>query len=111
EGTGLGNAPVTALDKYTAHHARLLRTIAKLSKKTKLFMVTQCPYGRVNMNVYSTGRRLQQAGVIPLRMTSEAAYAKLIWSLGNFPKEAEKIMLQNICGEIVEKIEPEYFLK
>ncbi len=110
EGTGLGNAPVTVLDKYTAHHAGLLQAMATLSKETKLFMVTQCPYGRVNMNVYSTGRALQKAGVTPLRMTSEAAYAKLIWALGNFPKEAEKIMLQNICGEIVEKIEPECFL-
>lgn len=110
EGTGLGNAPVTALDKATARHAKILGEIRKLSKKAKVFMVTQCPYGRVNMNVYSTGRTLQAVGVIPLRMTSEAAYAKLVWALGNFPKDAASVMLEDICGEIVEKAEPENFL-
>ncbi|MBI4019106.1 MAG: Glu-tRNA(Gln) amidotransferase subunit GatD [Candidatus Aenigmarchaeota archaeon] len=111
EGTGLGNAPVTVLDKYTSHHAKLLDTMKKLSKKgVKMFMVSQCPYGKVNMNVYAYGRMVQDAGIVPLSMTSEAAYTKLIWALGNFPKQVEKIMLENFCGEIIENIKADTFL-
>src|SRR3989338_192421 len=111
EGTGLGNAPVTVLDEYTAHHGKLLEAMGKMSKRgVKMFMVSQCPYGKVNMNVYAYGRAVQDAGIVPLAMTSEAAYVKLIWALGNFPKNAEKIMLENFCGEIVENIKADTFL-
>ncbi len=112
EGTGLGHVPVTALDKYTQHHKNLLTTIARMTKKGIFVgMVSQCPYGRVNMNVYSTGRDLQKAGVVPLTMTTEAAYVKLGWALATAGKERIKeIMLTNIAGEIVERIDPRAFL-
>ncbi|HLD83304.1 MAG TPA: Glu-tRNA(Gln) amidotransferase subunit GatD [archaeon] len=111
EGTGLGNAPVSVLDEFTKHHAKLLDSIEKMcAGGVKIFMVSQCPYGRVNMNVYSTGKLLQKAGIVPLRMTPEAAYVKLGWALANFPKQVEEIMLENFCGEIVENIKDDTFL-
>jgi len=111
EGTGLGNAPVTVLDKYTQHHKKLLKTIARMTKKGIFIgMTSQCPYGRVNMNVYSTGRDLQKAGVVPLAMTPEAAYVKLGWAIAMNPKKIKETMLTNIAGEIVGKIDPEAFL-
>lgn len=111
EGTGLGNAPVTVLDNYTQHHKKLLGTLARMTKKGIFIgMTSQCPYGRVNMNVYSTGRDLQKAGVVPLAMTSEAAYVKLGWALAKNPAKIKEIMLTNIAYEIVEKINPLAFL-
>ena len=45
-------------------------------------MTSQCIWGRVDMNVYDTGRDLLDAGVIPLEdMLSETALVKLMWSL------------------------------
>lgn len=113
EGTGLGNAPVTNLDEYTKNHTELLRIIERMTKKGIIIgMVSQCPYGKVNMNVYSTGRDLLKAGVLPFNMTTETAYTKLGWALGNIKDKAEikKTMVTNLQGEIVEKVDPNTFL-
>jgi len=54
-------------------------------------MTSQCLYGSVNLNVYSTGRRLIGAGVIPLGdMLPEVAYIKLSFLLGNFNHDDAK---------------------
>ena len=65
-------------------------------------MTSQCIHGQVNMNVYSTGRELLQAGVIPLKdMLPEVAFVKLMWLLGNYDiEEAKKLMPTNLRGEI-----------
>ncbi len=65
-------------------------------------MGSQCLYGRVNMNVYSTGRELRRIGVISLEdMLPEVAYIKLMWLLGNFEVEdARKLLPKNLRGEI-----------
>ena len=76
-------------------------------------MTSQCLYGRVNMNVYSTGREILNAGVISgLDMTPETAYVKLSWVLGqsNNIQEVKKLMNQNIAGEFNEKSSIKYFL-
>ncbi len=65
-------------------------------------MTSQCLHGRVNLNVYSTGRNLKSAGVIPLGdMLPEVAYVKLMWLLGNYDREKVKELLPvNLRGEI-----------
>ncbi len=112
-GTGLGHAPVTHLDKYTKDHRKLLDTIKKLSRKTVIAMTSQCIYGKVNMNVYSTGRELQEAGVIPLEdMLPEAAYVKLGWLLSQY-KDLSRVkcmILHNYTGEITKCIGQQAFL-
>ncbi|MEM7819898.1 MAG: Glu-tRNA(Gln) amidotransferase subunit GatD [Candidatus Aenigmatarchaeota archaeon] len=113
EGTGLGHAPVNAVDKFTQHHKELLKTIERMTKKGIIIgMTSQCPYGRVNMNVYSTGRLLQEVGVIPLPIQSETAFVKLSWVLGHTkdPIEAKRMLITNYVGEIVERIDPRVFL-
>ena len=63
-------------------------------------------FGRINLNVYSTGRDLQQVGVIPGEdMLSEVATVKLKWVLGQTrdPEEAREMMLRNYAGEITER--------
>lgn len=93
EGTGLGH---TSND--------IIPTIERaVEEGVAVCMTSQCLYGRVNLNVYSTGRRLLRAGVIPCEdMLPETAYVKLMWVLGHVqnPDEVRKMMLTNYAGEI-----------
>ncbi|KHO47716.1 MAG: glutamyl-tRNA(Gln) amidotransferase subunit D [archaeon GW2011_AR5] len=112
EGTGLGHAPVDVLDKYTRHHALVLSAIKRLAKNSVVAMTSQCLYGKVNMNVYSYGRKLLEAGVVPVQMTPETAYVKLGWVLGHTKnaEAAKNLMQMNLIGEQVERIDPRAFL-
>lgn len=111
EAFALGHAPVNVTDDYTKNHATLLETIKRISKTMIIGMTSQCTYGKVNMNVYSCGRILQQAGAIPLFMTPETALVKMGWSLGHTKnmEDAKKILLTNIAGEIIDRIDVRAF--
>jgi len=103
EGTGLGHCPETLLPSLER---------AKDSK-IPVIMTSQCLYGIVNMNIYSTGRKIVSAGVISVfDMIPETAYVKLVWALGQTEniEEVKKIMQTNIRGEIGEKSSEKYFL-
>lgn len=92
EGTGLGH-----IAEY------LFNTIKGAIKDgVKIFMTSQCIWGRTNLYVYDTGRELLSMGVIPLgNMLSETALVKAMWALGNFNKDdLIKIMLTNYEHEI-----------
>jgi len=70
------------------------------------FMTSQCLWGRVDMNVYDTGRDLLKAGVVPLEdMLPETALAKLMWSLANSksPEETQRLMRENLAGELTSR--------
>jgi len=96
EGTGLGHA-----SKYC------FPAIQKATKNDVVVaMTSQCLWGRVNMNVYDTGRDLLAMGVIPLEdMLPETALVKLMWVLGQTkdPEEAKKLLTTNIAYEISPK--------
>jgi glutamyl-tRNA(Gln) amidotransferase subunit D len=65
-------------------------------------MCSQCIWGRVHMNVYSTGRDLQKIGVIPLGdMLAETALVKMMWAFGQekAPDSVKQLMLANIANE------------
>ncbi len=91
-GTGLGHV--------SSEFVPLLRE--RIRDGMVIGMATQCIYGRVNLNVYSTGRELRNAGVIPLEdMLPEVAYVKLMWLLANYDREeARRMMTENLRGEI-----------
>jgi glutamyl-tRNA(Gln) amidotransferase subunit D len=103
EGTGLGHCPdhmIPAMERAA-------------DSAVPVVMTSQCLYGKVNMNVYSTGRRLLNAGVIPGDdMLPETAFVKLIWALGQSDdlEEVKNIMTTNIAGEMEEKSSLDYFL-
>jgi len=89
-----------------------IKKIKELSEKGMIFCGTsQCINGRVDGLVYSTGRKLIEAGVIYLEdMLSETALVKLGWVLGHseWAKSKEKIkekMLENIAGEFNKRLE------
>lgn len=96
EGTGLGHVSETCYQPL------------RRAKEEDVFvgMTSQCIFGRVNMNVYSTGRDLQSLGVVPLGdMLPETAYIKLMWSLGQADdiEGAKDLMMKNIAGEYTER--------
>jgi glutamyl-tRNA(Gln) amidotransferase subunit D len=69
-------------------------------------MTSQCIEGRVDLNVYDTGRDLLRAGVLPLGdMLAETALAKLMWALGNSrtPAGAKELMLADVAGETTDR--------
>ncbi|HIG96482.1 TPA: Glu-tRNA(Gln) amidotransferase subunit GatD [Candidatus Woesearchaeota archaeon] len=106
EGTGLGQAPVGVPNKECAIHNQILEEIRKLVESgCVVVMVSQCIYGRVHMHVYSNAIDLLKVGVIPAEdMTTETAFIKLAWLLGNYPVEqARKLFEQNLRGEISER--------
>ncbi|MCX6710052.1 MAG: Glu-tRNA(Gln) amidotransferase subunit GatD [Candidatus Woesearchaeota archaeon] len=108
EGTGLGHMPISENDELTKEHSRIFSAIEELSKKGIVAMSTQTIFGRVDMNVYSPGRRLVEAGVIGnySDMTPETTFIKLAWLLSNFKKAEiikENLLLKNFRGEISER--------
>lgn len=103
EGTGLGHVPDYMLDSIKRAN----------DENIAVLMTSQCLYGKVNMNVYSTGRKLVNANVIPCAdMIPEVAYVKLCWALGQSEnlKDVEKIIKTNIAGEFSKKSSIKHFL-
>src|SRR5438067_2228603 len=96
EGTGLG---------HVSRH--LFDSLKKaLKQDLPIFMTSQTIWGRVDMNVYNTGRDLLSLGVTPLEdMIAETAIVKLMWVAAQ-TKSAGKIremMLQPIAGEMTSR--------
>lgn len=94
---GTGNAPTDSwfIDSLADAIARGITIID----------VTQCRSGAVDMQLYETGLRLQNIGVVCGRdMTTEAAVTKLMWLLGkNLPKnELLEMLSRPLRGEFNE---------
>ena len=107
EGTGLGHFPITKFDKSTVVNEKIFRKIESLSKKLVLIMVSQCVHGRVNLNVYSSARKLKGLGVLghDSALSPETAYIKLAWLLSNFKKSEIKDLYDNdFVGEVLPRI-------
>jgi glutamyl-tRNA(Gln) amidotransferase subunit D len=99
EGTGLGH-----VNKET------VRELGKFVHSGGLAcMTSQCIEGRVDLNVYDTGRDLIQAGVLPLEdMLAETALVKAMWALGNSSNmvKVRELMEANIAGETTTRTFP-----
>jgi glutamyl-tRNA(Gln) amidotransferase subunit D len=107
EGYGLaGNFPINEQDIMTKENGKVAKAIIALAKKMPVALTTQTVFGRINQNVYSTGRYLQEMNVLGnhLDMTTETAYIKLAWLLSNHPKEVKELYSKNLRGEINERI-------
>ncbi|MDA4116622.1 MAG: Glu-tRNA(Gln) amidotransferase subunit GatD [Thaumarchaeota archaeon] len=93
EGTGLGHINSKNIDQVKKF----------VNGGGVVCMTSQCLWGRVDMNVYDTGRDLLKAGVVPLEdMLPETALAKLMWALANCKSadETRAVMQENLAGEI-----------
>ena len=104
EGTGLGHLPVNSFDEHTEHHEEILNSLESICEDTLVGMATQCIGGRVNMDVYDSGLKIKNAGVVSSEnMLPETAYVKMMWVLGNTGslEDAKKLFKQNLAGEII----------
>lgn len=111
EGTGLGHAPIVEMDKHTRENARIKDEIKKL--KGVVVMAPQTIYGRLQMDVYSAGRELQEIGVLGnySDMTPETTYIKLAWLLSNYKKnDVKKLITENLRGEITNRTEDTFLI-
>ena len=100
EGSGLGHVSKFCFDA-------IKRAVAK---GVLVALASQCIWGRVNMNVYDTGRDLLSFGVVPLDdMFPETGLVKLMWVLGQTEdiKEARKLLKTNIAGEFTSRTLPQ----
>jgi glutamyl-tRNA(Gln) amidotransferase subunit D len=100
EGTGLGH-----ISNYCFSAIR-----KAIENDVVVAMTSQCIWGRLNMNVYDTGRDLLAMGVIPLGdMLPETALVKLMWVLGQTKdvEEAKTLLTTNIAHEISPRTVPE----
>ncbi|TRO51194.1 Glu-tRNA(Gln) amidotransferase subunit GatD [Candidatus Bathyarchaeota archaeon] len=100
EGSGLGHV---SKDCFKAIGNAVKRGVV-------VALASQCIWGRVNMNVYDTGRDLLTLGVVPLEdMFPETALVKLMWVLGQTsnPEEAKRILKINIAGEFSPRTLPQ----
>ena len=106
EGTGLGHMPVNSFDENTQHHEEILEKLEEIAEDTVVVMTSQCLNGRVDMDVYSAGLKIQEAGVIGAEdMHPELAYVKLMWSLGKKEDldKAKEVFIENHNGERVKR--------
>ena len=100
EGSGLGHVSKYCFDAIQN----------AVKRGVVVALASQCIWGRVNMNVYDTGRDLLTLGVIPLEdMFPETALVKLMWVLGQTrdPEEAKRLLKANIAGEFSPRTLPE----
>jgi glutamyl-tRNA(Gln) amidotransferase subunit D len=100
EGSGLGHVSKFCFDSIKN----------AISKDVMVALASQCIWGRVNMNVYDTGRDLLSFGVVPTDdMFPETALVKLMWVLGQTDntQEAIKLFKTNIAGEFSPRTLPQ----
>ena len=100
EGTGLGHV--------SKHCSSALKKAVQ--QGLVVAMTSQCIWGRINMNVYDTGRDLQALGIVPLEdMLPETALVKMMWVLAQTKdaEEAKKMLKTNIAGELLPRTVPE----
>ncbi len=100
EGSGLGHVSKFCFDAIKN----------AVAKGVVVALASQCIWGRVNMNVYDTGRDLQSFGVVPLDdMFPETGLVKLMWALGQTddPNEAVELLKTNIAGEFSPRTLPQ----
>ncbi len=97
-GTGFGHIP-----EYILKEVSML-----IESGISVAIAPQTIFGRVNLNVYSAGRKMLEIGVIGNKATwtPETALVKLMWVLGHEKdiKRVKKEMETNICGEIQNRL-------
>ena len=112
EGTGLGHAPVEKIDSKSQENLKILNSIKKVAKKIPVIITSQCIFGMTNLNVYSYGRKLLEAGVINNNsdITTETAFIKTAWLLSNHKEDFHDFWNKNLRGELNDRILPGQYL-
>ncbi len=104
--TGLGHVATNPFEEK--HVQNLLPAVKELiASNIPVVIAPQTLYGRLNLNVYSAGRLLKEAGVIGdgCDYLPETAFVKLSWVLGQTKdmKKVKELMETNMAGELSER--------
>ncbi|MEM5879620.1 MAG: Glu-tRNA(Gln) amidotransferase subunit GatD [Candidatus Aenigmatarchaeota archaeon] len=107
-GTGLGHVPTNPNnDKFARSLLPAIKNL--ISSGIPVVIAPQTIFGRLNLNVYSAGRLLDEAGAIGngCDWLPETAFVKLAWVLGHTKdmKKVKEMMLTNYAGEISKRVE------
>lgn len=102
-GTGLGHVPSNPFnDKFTRSLIPNLKNL--IDSGIPVVIAPQTIFGRLDMNVYTAGRMLEEIGVIGnyCDWLPETALIKLMFVLGHTKdmKKMKEMMLTNLAGEI-----------
>ncbi|RLI98352.1 MAG: Glu-tRNA(Gln) amidotransferase GatDE subunit D [Candidatus Aenigmatarchaeota archaeon] len=111
--TGLGHVPTNPFkDRFTKSLIPALKSL--IDSGIPVVVAPQTIYGRLDLNVYTAGRLLNEVGVIGnyCDWLPEVALVKLMWVLGHTRnmKKVKELMLTNLAGEISERSEERGFL-
>lgn len=107
-GTGLGHVPTNPFgDKFTKSLIPSLKSL--IDSGIPVVIAPQTVFGRLNMNVYTAGRMLNEIGIIGNNCDwlPETCLVKLMWTLGRTKdmKKVREMMLTNVAGEISKRID------
>ncbi len=104
--TGLHGVPIDAL-RPDSPHSVLPALRSLIDSGILVALAPQALGGRVNMDVYSTGRLLQEAGVLGhlADWLPETAYVKMCWALGQEKdkKKATALLMRPRAHDITER--------
>ncbi|MEM5814950.1 MAG: Glu-tRNA(Gln) amidotransferase subunit GatD [Candidatus Aenigmatarchaeota archaeon] len=106
--TGLGHVGINPTkDKFGKNFLPIIKEL--IDSGIPIVFAPQTIFGRLDMDVYLTGRELQKIGVIGngCDWTIETALVKLMFVLGHTKsmEEIKKMMHENLAGEISERTE------
>lgn len=112
-GTGLGHVPTNpSKEKFAKSTLPAIKGL--IDSGIPVVIAPQTIYGRLNLNVYTAGRLLKQAGVIGdgADWLPETAMVKLMWVLGHTKKmdKVREMMMTSFAGEISKEVEVGTFL-
>ena len=78
ESYGLGGLPTEKDNDF------ITKCKEAIEKGIKIIILSQCTYDGVDLNVYETGMKTKEMGIISMPLaTKEYAYTRLMWELGN----------------------------
>ena len=83
EGTGIGNMPLSQFDDISKINVENLDAVKKLITTTKVITGVQSVEGITDMNIYSSGRRLKEAGALgqKMRLITETLFSRTAYCL------------------------------
>lgn len=98
EGLGSGNLPALSGEwmEFISHMK---------ANNTLVFIASQSAHGKVNLQLYESGRQAESAGAVSLGdMTVEAGLVKLMLLSANLndPEKIEELMQKSLVGELTE---------
>ena len=112
---GIGNMPINEIDNFTINHNKFYDWIKNMSQKIPIIFTAQTIYGRINQNVYSTGRKLSELNIAGHLMdtTIETAFCKIAYLLSKNIDLSQILELynKNLKGEIDNHINKDSFLR